>query len=114
MKGTQISATLNRITVIQHSGMIEEEDGQNDGRSVAGSDVLWQPLDFVIRVDYKSLRFNTPTGHSQIHVENLEVCGSHGFDGEVAKIVDGEVGVVRVSRVHHIQDESHAVGEGIG
>ena len=59
MKGTQISATLNRITVIQHSGMIEEEDGQNDGRSVAGSDVLWQPLDFVIRVDYKSLHFNT-------------------------------------------------------
>ena len=113
-EGTQISATLDRVTVIQHSGMIEEEDGQNDGRSVAGSDVLWQPLDFVIRVDYKSLRFNTPTGHSQIHVENLEVRGSHGFDGEVAKIVDGEVGVVRMSRVHHIQDESHAVGEGIG
>ena len=100
--------------MIQHSGVIEEEDGQNDGRSVAGSDVLWQPLDFVIRVDYKSLRFNTPTGHSQIHIENLEVCGSHGFDGEVAKIVDGEVGVVRVSRVHHIQDEGHAVGEGVG
>ena len=40
--------------------------------------------------------------------------GSHGFDGEVAKIVDGEVGVVRVSRIHHIQDESHADGEGIG
>ena len=114
MKGTQISATLNRVTMIQHSGMIEEEDGQNDGRSVAGSDVLWQPLDFVIRVDYKSLGFNSPTGHSQIHVKNLEVCGSHGFDGEVAKIVDGEVGVVRVSRVHHIQDESHAVGKGIG
>ena len=114
MKGTQISATLNRITVIQHSGVIEEEDGQNDGRSVAGSDVLRQPLDFVIRVDYKSLRFNTPTGHSQIHVENLEVCGSHGFDGEVAKIVDGEVGVMRVSRIHHIQDEGHTVGKGIG
>ena len=100
--------------MIQHSGMIEEEDGQNDCRSVAGSDVLRQFLDFIIRVDYKSLGFNTPTGHSQIHVENLEVCGSHGFDGEVAKIVDGEVGVVRVSRVHHIQDESHAVGKGIG
>ena len=77
--------------------MIEEEDGQNDGRSVARCDVLWQPLDFVIRVDYKSLGFNTPTGHSQIHVENLEVRGSHGFDGEVAKIVNGEVGVMRVS-----------------
>ena len=114
MKGTQISATLNRITVIQHSGMIEEEDGQNDGRSVARGDVLRQPLDFVIYVDYKSLGFNSPTGHSQIHVENLEVRGSHGFDGEVAKIVDGEVGVVRVSRIHHIQDESHAVGKGIG
>ena len=113
MKGTQIGTTLNRVTVIQHSGMIEEEDGQNDGRCVAGGDVLRQPLDFFIRVDYKSLRFNTPTGHSQIHVENLEVRGSHGFDGEVAKIVDGEVGVVRVSRVHHIQDESHAVGKGI-
>ena len=100
--------------MIQHSGVIEEEDGQNDGRCVARGDVLWQPLDFVIRVDYKSLRFNTPTGHSQIHIENLEVCGSHGFDGEVAKIVDGEVGVVRVSGIHHIQDESHAVGEGIG
>ena len=94
--------------------MIEEEDGQNDGRSVAGGDVLWQFLDFVIRVDYKSLRFNTPTGHSQIHVENLEVCGSHCFDGEVAKIVDREIGVVRVSRVHHIQDEGHAFGKEIG
>ena len=100
--------------MIQHSGVIEEEEGKNDGRSVAGSDVLWKPLDFVIRVDYKSLHFNTPTGHSQIHVENLEVRGSHGFDGEVAKIVDGEVGVVRVSRVHHIEDEGHTVGEGIG
>ena len=100
--------------MIQHSGVIEEEDGQNDGGSVAGSDVLRQPLDFVIRVDYKSLRFNTPTGHSQIHVENLEVCGSHGFDGEVAKIVDGEVGVMRVSRIHHIQDEGHTIGKGIG
>ena len=94
--------------------MIEEEDGQNDGGSVARCDVLWQPLDFVIRVDYKSLGFNTPTGHSQIHVENLEVRGSHCFDGEVAKIVDGEVGVVRMSRVHHIEDEGHTVGEGIG
>ena len=83
--------------MIQHSGMIEEEDGQNDGRCVAGSDVLRQPFDFVIRVDCKSLHFNTPTGHSQIHIENLEVCGSHGFDGEVAKIVNGEVGVMRVS-----------------
>ena len=100
--------------MIQHSGVIEEEDGKNDGRSVAGSDVLRQPLDFVIRIDYKSLHFNSPTGHSQIHVENLEVCGSHGFDGEVAKIVDGEVGVVRVSRVHHIQDEGHADGKGVG
>lgn len=94
--------------------MIEEEDGQNDGRCVAGGDVLRQPLDFVIRVDYKSLGFNTPTGHSQIHVENLEVRGSHGFDGEVAKIVDGEVGVMRVSRIHHIQDEGHTIGKGIG
>ena len=100
--------------MIQHSGVIEEEYGQNDGRSVARCDVLWQPFDFVIRVDYKSLGFNTPTGHSQIHVENLEVCGSHGFDGEVAKIVNGEVGVVRVSRVHHIQDEGHADRKGIG
>ena len=94
--------------------MIEEEDGQNDGRCVAGSDVLWQPLDFVIRVDYKSLHFNSPTGHSQIHVENLEVCGSHCFDGEVAKIVDGEVGVVRMSRIHHIEGEGHTVGKGVG
>ena len=100
--------------MIQHSGVIEEEDGQNDGRSVAGSDVLWQTFDFVIRVDYKSLHFNTPTGHSQIHVENLEVRGPHGFDGEVAKIVDGEVGVVRVSRVHHIEDEGHTIGKGVG
>ena len=94
--------------------MIEEEDGQNDGRCVAGSNVLRQFLDFVIRVDYKSLGFNSPTGHSQIHVKNLEVRGSHCFDSEVAKIVDGEVGVVRVSRIHHIEDEGHAVGKGIG
>ena len=70
--------------MIQHSGMIEEEDGQNDGRCVAGSDVLWQPLDFVIRVDYKSLRFNTPTGHSQIHIENLEVRGGDVADAQIS------------------------------
>ena len=88
--------------MIQHSGVVEEEDGQNDGRCVTGGDVIWQPLDFVIRVDYKSLGINTPTGHSQIHVENLEVRGFAGTDCRVAKEVHGESFVVRVSLLHNI------------
>ena len=107
----QGGAVFHAIAPLQHGGVIEEENGKNDGRTSAILNRWRKGSKRSVCVFYMKQDERKRTRKTEIHVQNEEMARNNVSDGKIPKKIHLEVTKVRMERVDNIEKKSEAFRE---